>query len=94
VPERAGDRLTVEVVAKNSNIVRSLFGMIMGDQSVTALDDEIQVKDRTTGDVVDRETIPECPYVADALRKFQDHLVQHDVAGFCAEYGIENYPPE
>jgi len=96
--DRAGDRLTVEVVAKKSaggslRRVLNVFGWLTGDQTITGLEDEILVKDRATDAIVYRETIDEGPAVAGTLQRFQDHLEQLDLAAFCAEYGIENYPP-
>lgn len=65
-----------------------LFQMLMGDQNVTPPEDEIQVTDRASGQIVHREAVDEGPGVDEYKAKIQRQLETMDVDAFCAEYNI------
>jgi hypothetical protein len=90
--EPAAARLTVEVVAKKRRMGVALFKMLMGDQSFTPPEDEIQVKDRATGVVIYREAVDEGPGVAPYRDEIQHDLDTLDIAAFCAKYNVTGHP--
>jgi hypothetical protein len=81
------------VVAKHSNNLRCLHEVLNTQRNPESPEDEILVKDRSSGDVVYRESISEGPAVAGTVKKFQDDMEQLDLGAFCEKYGISGYPP-
>ena len=93
--EKAGDRLSVDLVAKRSRwrILTSIIEALSGSQSSTfGPVDEFLFKDRTTAEIVHRSTIDEGPGVAEVKASIQKDLETMDLEEFCRTYGVENYP--